>query len=109
MIIEYSDNFLKEAKELNKKYKLLKEDLKTAVDELKNGDLGTPLGANLYKKRVKNSSIPTGKSGGYRVIIYQEIASKLILISIYSKREKDSLSDLELEDILQNYFKQASL
>ena len=34
MIIEYSESFLKEAKQLSKKFKLLKSDLKQAVDKI---------------------------------------------------------------------------
>jgi hypothetical protein len=103
-MIEYSDSFLKEAKKLSKKYKLLKSDLKQAVEEIQsNNDLGVYLGFNLFKKRVKNSSIPTGKSGGFRVIIYQQIKNKIVLISIYSKTEKENLSDEELSGILKQY------
>jgi hypothetical protein len=103
-MIEYSDNFLKEAKKLSKKFKLLKSDLKDAVEEItSNEDLGVHLGYNLYKKRVQNSSIPTGKSGGFRIIIYQKIKDKTVLISIYSKTNKDTLSDDELKIILQRY------
>ena len=106
MIIEYADNFLKEAKQLSKKFKLLKSDLKQAVDEIETkNDLGVQLGFNLFKKRVKNSSIPTGKSGGFRVIIYQQIENKIVLISIYSKTEKENLSDEELSEIIKQYMK----
>ena len=106
MIIEYADSFLKEAKQLSKKFKLLKSDLKQAVDEIKtNNDIGVYLGFNLFKKRVKNSSIPTGKSGGFRVIIYQQIENKIVLISIYSKTEKENLSDEELSEIIKQYIK----
>ncbi len=104
MTIEYSENFLKEAKKLAKKYKHLKSDLQDAVKEIEEKDLGIFIGSNLYKKRVKNSSIPTGKSGGFRVIIYQQLEDKVILISIYSKTEKDSLSDSELQEIFQKHF-----
>ena len=104
LMIEYSDSFLKEAKKLSKKYKLLKSDLKQAVEEIQsNNDLGVYLGFNIFKKRVKNSSIPTGKSGGFRVIIYQQIKNKIVLISIYSKTEKENLSDEELSGILKQY------
>ncbi|QKJ23811.1 type II toxin-antitoxin system RelE/ParE family toxin [Poseidonibacter lekithochrous] len=104
MIIEYSDSFLKEAKKLSKKFKLLKPDLKQAVDEIETkNDLGVYLGFNLFKKRVKNSSIPTGKSGGFRIIIYKQIENKIVLISIYSKTEKENLSDDELTDILKKH------
>lgn len=106
MIIEYADSFLKEAKQLSKKFKLLKTDLKQAVEEIETkNDLGVYLGFNLFKKRVKNSSIPTGKSAGFRVIIYQQIENKIVLISIYSKTEKENLSDEELSEIIKQYMK----
>ena len=57
-----------------------------------------------FKKRVKNSSIPTGKSGGFRVIIYQQIENKIVLISIYSKTEKENLSDEELRKLLKEIY-----
>ncbi|MDX4057996.1 type II toxin-antitoxin system RelE/ParE family toxin [Aliarcobacter skirrowii] len=106
MNIEYTDNFLKEAKQLSKKFKLLKQDLKELIQDITiNKDFGTDLGSNLYKKRLKNSSIPTGKSGGFRVIIYYQVENSIILISIYSKTQKDSISDEEIEDIIKNYLK----
>ena len=105
MIIEYSDSFLKETKQLSKKFKLLKNDLKQAVEEIEtNNDLGIYLGFNLFKKRVRNSSIPKGKSGGFRVIIYQQIEDKIVLISIYSKTEKENLSDEELTNMLKEIY-----
>lgn len=105
-MIEYSENFLKEAKKLSKKFKLLKKDLIDFVFSLKNNeDLGVPLGLNLYKKRVKNSSVPTGKSGGFRIIIYKKIENKIILISIYSKTQKESLSDNELRELIKKYMR----
>jgi len=103
-MVEYSDTFLKEAKKLSKKFKLLKSDLKQAVKEIEyEKDLGAFLGYNLYKKRVQNSSIPTGKRGGFRIIIYTKIEDKIILLSIYSKTQKESLSDDELRTIVKEY------
>jgi len=104
LLIEYSDNFLREAKKLSKKFKLLKDDLKSVIKSIEEGnDLDAYLGYNLYKKRVSNSSIPTGKSGGFRVIIYKKVENKVVLISIYSKTYKDTLSDEELKIILKNH------
>lgn len=106
MNIEYSDNFLLEAKKLFKKYKLLKKDLQMFVEDVvQNRNLGTSLGHDLYKKRVQNSSIPTGKSGGFRIIIYKKIENNIVLISIYSKTQKESLSDDELKSVLNQYMK----
>jgi hypothetical protein len=106
-MIEYSDNFLQEAKKLSKKYKRLKSDLKDAVEEIETQkDFGTSLGYGLYKKRVANSSIPTGKSGGFRIIIYQRVEDKIVLISIYSKTQKETLSDEELKAVLKAYMEE---
>ncbi|MCW8837420.1 MAG: type II toxin-antitoxin system RelE/ParE family toxin [Thiovulaceae bacterium] len=103
-MIEYSDNFLNEAKKLSKKFKLLKGDLKKAVEEIESKkDLGVSLGFNLFKKRVANSSVPTGKSGGFRIIIYKKIEDKIVLISIYSKTQKETLSDDEIRELLKRY------
>lgn len=103
-MIEYGNTFLKEAKQLSKKFKLLKADLQHAIDEIETkNDVGISLGYNLFKKRVRNSSIPTGKSGGFRIIIYQQLQNTTVLISIYSKTEKESVSDQELIDILNTY------
>ncbi|OCL89479.1 type II toxin-antitoxin system RelE/ParE family toxin [Arcobacter porcinus] len=104
MNILYTDNFLREAKQLSKKFKLLKQDLKDSIQDITiNGNLGVNLGSNIYKKRVKNSSIPTGRSGGFRVIIFHQIEENIVLISIYSKTEKANISDKEIDDILKNY------
>lgn len=106
-MIEYSDNFLKEAKKLSKKYKFLKTDLKQTVNEITtNQDLGVYLGFDLYKKRVKNSSIPTEKNGGFRIIIYKQLEEKIILILIYSKPDKETLSDEELSELVNFHFNQ---
>ena len=51
----WNESFLKEAKQLSKKFKLLKSDLKQVVDEIETKN---DLGFNLFKKRVENSSIP---------------------------------------------------
>ena len=105
-MVKYSENFFKEAKKLSKKFHLLKHDLQNAVHEIESkNDLGVYLGFNLFKKRVKNSSIPTGKSGGFRIIIYQQIENEIIFISIYSKNEKENLSDDELKLLLQKWLK----
>ena len=103
--IEYSDTFLKEAKKLAKKFKNLKKDLQEAVDDIeKRNDFGVFLGSNLYKKRIKNSSIPTGKSGGFRIILLLKEEDYIVLLSIYSKTDLETLSDDELRELVRLYF-----
>ena len=100
-MIKFTDNFLKESKKLSKKFKLLKNDLKNAIKEIEVGNFGTYLGYDLYKKRVANSSTKTGKSGGFRIIIYQKIENEIFLISIYSKTDKETIGDKELKELIR--------
>lgn len=97
------ENFTKEIKKLAKRYKKISDDLKNLQNELiLNPKSGIYLGNNCYKTRVANSSIPTGKSGGFRVIYYYFDANCVIyLMSIYSKSDLDNLSDTKILEILQ--------
>ena len=101
--IKATQRFKKELKQLSKKYKKLKVDYKNLLDSLEeNPTFGTPLGNNCYKIRIPNSSIPTGKSGGFRVVALVKIVdNKIILLTIYSKTDKDSITIEELNLILQ--------
>ena len=62
--------FRKKVKKLSKTYKNITKDLKKLNSILKeNPKAGIELGKNCYKIRLANSSIPTGKSGGFRVLL----------------------------------------
>jgi mRNA-degrading endonuclease RelE of RelBE toxin-antitoxin system len=51
----------------------------------------------VFKERVKNSDIPTGKRGGYR-LIYQLVSPTCgVLLLIYPKSEQ---SDVPTKDII---------
>ena len=95
--------FEKDVKQLAKKYKLIKKDLSKLIKELEvDPTLGVHLGHNIYKIRLANSSIPTGKSGGFRVITYLlDNKSNLYLSAIYSKTMKENVNDDELLEILK--------
>ena len=96
--------FSKQVKKLAKSYKKISEDLEFLKHELlANPKCGTDLGNNCYKIRIPNSSIPTGKSGGFRVITYCMIDESLIrLLLIYTKTEKETVSDREIQEVIQN-------
>ncbi|MGD9719125.1 MAG: type II toxin-antitoxin system RelE/ParE family toxin [Sulfurimonadaceae bacterium] len=101
--IKALENFTKEVKKLAKKYKKIADDLKTLQKELYlNPQSGIRLGSNCYKIRVANSSVPTGKSAGFRVVYYYLDANGVIyLMSIYSKSELENLRDEEIMKILK--------
>ena len=95
--------FAAEVKQLAKKYKKIKEDLgqlSAALQE--NPTRGIPLAGSCYKIRLANSSIPTGKSRGFRVIYYfVDEKAHIYLMSIYSKTEKENILAEEIKAILK--------
>ena len=97
------DVFNKEIKRLYKKFKQISVDLKILKETLiKNPKAGIELGNNCFKIRLANSSIPTGKRSGFRVIYYYiDQQNNLFLMTIYSKSELDNISDEKLIDIIK--------
>ncbi len=97
------DTFSKDVKKLHKKYKNISNDLKKLQETLQeNPKVGIELGDNCYKIRVANSSIPTGKSGGFRVLYYYlDMQDNIYLMTMYSKTELENISDDRLLDILK--------
>lgn len=97
--------FLKELKRLSKRYRSLKEDVNLLVTSLhKNPLQGTDLGKGLHKIRMAISSKGKGKSGGARVITLTTLVTPdntdIILLTIYDKAERESLTDAELKAII---------
>jgi len=83
-----SNQFEKDVKKLQKN---IKKDLLALYNELmKNPLIGTSLGNNCYKIRVTNSSLNQGKSSGFRTITLVKI-----------ENDRDSISDLELKNIIE--------
>ena len=100
--IDTIPRFEKDVKKLKRKFPKIKKDLVKFINELSlNPELGTNLGDNIYKVRISNSSIPTGKSGGFRIITYYRKGDTLFLITIYSKTEQDTILTEKLRKIIK--------
>jgi mRNA-degrading endonuclease RelE of RelBE toxin-antitoxin system len=95
--------FLKNIKQLMKKYKKIKEDFKEAIETLEQDPFaGKSLGGNIYKLRLKNSDKSKGKSGGYRIIYYVVTEDKkLYLLTIYSKSEIETIHMTKILEIIE--------
>lgn len=95
-------NFDKEFKRLVKKYPSLKKEILQLAENLSlNPDIGTPLGSNVYKIRIAIASKGKGKRSGARVMTFLKVENETItLFSIYSKGEKNDISDDEINDLL---------
>ncbi|MFY7889763.1 MAG: type II toxin-antitoxin system RelE/ParE family toxin [Spirosomataceae bacterium] len=89
---------------MSKKYKSIKSDFESFLDNLENNPFqGVPLGQDCYKVRMAITSKNKGKSGGARIITCVKITKeKVILLSIYDKKEQDSISDNEIDKLLKH-------
>jgi len=95
--------FNRDVKRLFKKYRQLPSDLRVLKQELSaNPKSGIELGNRCYKIRLANSSIPIGKSGGFRIIYYYiDSDYDLYLMSMYSKSELENIDDKIILSILK--------
>ena len=101
--IETIPRFDKDTKKLKKRFPKIKDDLNILLSELsQNPEIGTHLENSIFKIRLQNSSIPTGKSGGFRVITYYIKDEVLYLITIYSKKDTDTIITEKLKEIIRN-------
>ena len=95
--------FEREAKRLIKKYRSLPAEIADLIESLENNpELGTPIGKNCFKIRLAIQSKGQGKRGGARVIsCVLAIKEEVVLLSIYDKAEKEDISDLMLQQLLE--------
>lgn len=103
--IELTETFKNEAKKLIKKYPSLRAEIEELGNHLAvTPTLGIPLGNDVYKIRISIASKNKGKSGGARIITYVKVVAQTVyLLSIYSKGDKDNISDKEIEKLLKEY------
>lgn len=100
--VTLSDSFIKNAKRLIKKYPSLKNEIVELITSLEiNPTQGTDLGNNCYKIRLAIKSKNTGKSGGARIISFVKFTdTKVILLTIYDKSDKNTITDKELINLI---------
>ena len=74
------------------------------IDSLEvNPMQGTSLGRSCYKIRIAIQSKGAGKRGGARVITYVVTEDeKVILLTIYDKKDKTDLEPGELDELMNN-------
>ena len=103
--IRFTEPFQKRLKKLTKRYRSIQQEIEPILQQLQEGLLVgeqiTDVNATVFKVRAKNSDIPTGKSGGYR-LIYQVISPTLILLLvIYAKSDQITISSTEIKRLVQ--------
>ena len=92
-----------------KRYTKILDDIDIAVNELQTGNfigdklegLTLPANTSAYKVRLPNSSINSGKSGGFRLLYYVAIADEIYLLTIYSKKDDNRIpTDAQIAELI---------
>ena len=103
--VRFTSSFKRRLKALTKRYRSIQQDLQPIIQELQSsnfiGDKISGTATTVLKVRAKNSDIPTGKSGGYR-IIYQLVSPKLVLLLlIYAKSDQTDIGSDEIKTAIE--------
>lgn len=94
---------------LSKKHRSLKADYIDFLEKVEtNGVQGVPLGGGIYKARLAVKSKGKGKSGGLRVISYNDVIVALdgevvLLVDIYDKSEFSTVDKKILSKKINDY------
>ena len=103
----YTEEFLRQAKRLAKRYHSLADDINTLQLELmENPESGVSLGGGKRKIRLGVKSKRGGKRGGLRVITLNVVIEAsdtcINLLTIYHKKEIPNVSDKYIDQIIKN-------
>ena len=103
----YTEEFLRQAKRLAKRYHSLADDINTLQLELmENPESGVSLGGGKRKIRLGVKSKRGGKRGGLRVITLNVVIEAsdtcINLLTIYDKKEIPNVSDKYIDQIIKN-------
>lgn len=94
--------FERQLERLVKKFPSLRDEIAALTGSLgSNPFQGKPLGRSAYKIRIAIASKGKGKSGGGRVVTFVQVTStRVYLLTIFDKSERDTLSDKELKSLI---------
>ena len=103
----YTEEFLRQAKRLVKRYRSLADDIDALQHELMdNPNTGIDLGGGKHKVRLAIKSKGKGKSGGMRIItlvVAVEPDNTCVnLLTIYDKKEISNVSDQYIDQIIKS-------
>jgi len=103
----YTEEFLRQAKRLAKRYRSLADDIDELQHELMaNPNIGVDLGGGKRKIRLAVKSKGKGKSGGLRVVTLNVVVETsdtcVNLLTIYDKKEIPNVSEQYIDQIIRN-------
>ncbi len=111
--IELTPEFQQSLRDLAKRYRSIRSDIQGVIQELEIGNFvgdrlaGIGQSYVVFKTRVKNRDIQKGKSAGYRLIYQVEPPNSVLLLTIYSKSDREDISIKEICNILNEFYEDA--
>jgi len=108
--IDLTPEFQQNLRDLAKRYRNIRFDIQVVVQKLQIGNFvgdrltGIGEGDIVFKTRVKNRDIRKGKSGGYRLVYQVESLTSVLLLTIYSKSDREDISIKEIHHILNEFY-----
>jgi len=109
--VELTSEFQQSLRKLAKRYRNIRSDIQPLIEEIQTGNLPgdrlTNIGKDyvVFKARIQNRDIQKGKSAGYRLLYQLESPSSVLLLTIYSKSDRDDISTTEVRAILDEFYK----
>src|SRR6476646_6845489 len=109
--VELTSEFQQSLRKLAKRYRNIRSDIQPLIEEIHTGNLPgdrlTNIGKDyvVFKARIQNRDIQKGKSAGYRLLYQLESPSSVLLLTIYSKSDRDDISATEVRAILDEFYK----
>jgi mRNA-degrading endonuclease RelE of RelBE toxin-antitoxin system len=108
--VDLTPEFQQSLRDLAKRYRSIRSDIQAVVQELQMGNFvgdhltGIGEGYVVLKTRVKNRDIQKGKSAGYRLVYQVESPTSVLLLTIYSKSDREDISIKEIRNILNEFY-----
>lgn len=98
-------SFKRSVKRLEKRFRHVKNDMRIAIQVLlQSPRLGVviPRASGTRKLRVRNTDLPKGKSGSYRLLYYVEDqpAPTIYLLLLYAKSDREDVTRRELQRLV---------
>ena len=101
--------FARQLRKLAKKYPAVVKEFEGLSEQLQAderlGDKVPGVGHDVYKARLPNPSAGRGKSGGFRVIYYVQLADVVLMLTIYAKTQQTDVSPQEIRALLDDALK----
>ncbi|MEH1766340.1 MAG: type II toxin-antitoxin system RelE/ParE family toxin [Nostoc sp.] len=109
IFIDLTPEYKQNLRDLSKRFRNIRSDVQPIIEQLQQGnffgDRIAGIGEEyiIYKVRVRNSHIQKGKSAGYRLIYQVESPTSILLLTIYSKSDREDIGVNEIREILADF------